>query len=70
MTCAHCHRELASYCEITQYTKGGTPRGSVRVCGLLCLVQWGYQATVDKGVQLTGAAKNAFERLIEALRGV
>lgn len=69
MNCAHCRKDLSSYFEITRYTAGGTARGSVKVCGLICCIQWAYNQSVMRGAAAVISTKNALTNIIEAFRG-
>ena len=71
--CAHCRNPLGACFEITKFDSARVNRGAVKVCSLLCMVNWactyGTQRTknVVRGVQ-TGV-QDAIRIIAETLRG-
>lgn len=69
MTCAHCGKPVTGRFQIDRYDASGALKMSVTVCSLLCLVQWAYTHGVMKGFQGAFAAKNAFQQLLDSIKG-
>ena len=67
--CVQCKRYLGDCFEVTRYSATRENKGSVRVCSLLCLINWAYfygTQRVAAGIQ---GAKEVFDRIGTALRG-
>ena len=71
ITCAYCKKPPPSegYFDVVRRNSQGAPAGTVSVCSLLCLVQWAYAFSVQRGVQMVASAKDVIDRVIGALKG-
>jgi hypothetical protein len=69
LTCVHCKKNMAGYFEVTRVENSGARRGTVRVCSLVCLLNWAYALTLKRGVQGAQLIRNAFISISEALKG-
>jgi hypothetical protein len=74
--CVHCKKPLRGCFEVTRWDVQGEHRGAVRVCSLICLVQWSYAYTIQRGVEgvvavqeKVASTKDFFDRLGAFLRG-
>jgi hypothetical protein len=67
--CGFCRRTLKGFFEITRYDNAGEKRGDVRVCSALCLIRWSYEYAARRSLTGIVAAKGAFDRLVESLKG-
>lgn len=68
-TCAHCGRTLSGYIEVTRFTPTGQSRESVRVCALVCLLQWSYRQVIERSARGVVQAKSLLQQLAEMIRG-
>ena len=70
VVCVQCRRSTHGYFEIVRIDATGANRGSVKVCSVVCLIQWGCNFAAQSGAQMVQGAKNLLDRLVVALRGL
>jgi hypothetical protein len=69
MKCARCKQTTPGYFNITRFDAEGHDRGSVQVCSAVCLIQWGYEYSVRRGIQGAAAVHDLISNLRNALQG-
>lgn len=67
--CEHCKRLLRAHFLITRYDVRGAAKGAVRVCSLVCLVQWAANYGTAQGMRGVHMIKDVFAQLTAAFRG-
>ena len=67
--CSTCKRILGDYFEVTRHTVDGTATGSVRVCSLLCLINWAYAYGAHRATGAIKGVRDAVARLGASIRG-
>ena len=70
LVCQQCRKNLRSYFQISKIDANGqrAPK-NVRVCSLVCLVQWAYNYGVQQGLHGIGMARNLLESITNTVRG-
>ncbi len=64
LLCRQCQRALRGYYEIKHIKPdGSTSPKQVRVCSVLCLIQWAYSYGVQLGARGLGMVRTAVEHM-------
>lgn len=62
--CVYCKKSLDAYFEIRHFSRAGEPGPrEVRVCSLLCLIQWASNYGVRRGLQGVSMIKQLLSNL-------
>ena len=67
--CIHCKKYLSNYFEVTRYNNLKENKGSVKVCSILCLINWSYSYGTQQTVKMAQGIKNLLAQLGQAIKG-
>lgn len=71
VVCAHCHRAFPpqGFYTVSRHGGDGNVTGHVRICSLMCLLNWTYGYAAHEGASLAKSVKDTFARIVETIRG-
>ncbi len=62
--CVQCHRAFArGHFRVTKIKADGAEEGTIRVCSLICLIQWSYAYGARMGVRGVRGLQNVITQL-------
>lgn len=67
--CIHCKRPFKGHYTITKFDANNVEAGKVKVCSLICLLNWAHKYTMARGVRGIMTFKNAIDQIASSIRG-